>query len=264
MTHRKSKPKGYWRSIDNLKLEASKYKTRIEFKKGNSPAYKSAIALGVLEVVCSDIDKRLVDWSEDLIIAEASKYLMRGDFKSESPLAYSAAVRRGILNRVCSHMGSKKINWTLESLASEAMKYKTRSDFWFGNRRAYWTAEQRGIIDIICSHMEFGKTGFNPCKPAAFYYLRIDGCMDCVLYKIGVTNRSVSSRIKGMIVPAQLTVTVVNEVKFSDGEDAKKLENKIKKEFADFKYAGAPILGNGNTELFVKDILNLDSLMEAA
>ena len=54
-SHMSSKLKkcGYWKDINNIKNEALKYKTRIEFSNLSGSAYSSARKLGVLDDICS-------------------------------------------------------------------------------------------------------------------------------------------------------------------------------------------------------------------
>lgn len=95
--------------------------------------------------------------------------------------------------------------------------------------------------------------GFSVNKPAILYYIKIKKD-DLFLYKIGITNRSVSKRFGSEIK----YITILMEKKFEDGQLAYDKEFEILNKFKDYKYYGEKVLKSGNTELFTKDILELD------
>ena len=94
--------------------------------------------------------------------------------------------------------------------------------------------------------------GFKAELPAILYYLKINNGQ---AYKIGITNRTVKERFDR----DREKIKVLKTWAFDTGRDAKLMEKGILEEYKDFKYKGLPLLeGGGNTELFSKDILNLD------
>lgn len=98
------------------------------------------------------------------------------------------------------------------------------------------------------------KTGFNPAKSATMYYIRVT-CNNTILYKIGITNRSIQERFSNTELSL---IQIVHQWDYIKGIDAYNKEQEILKEFKEYKYIGEPILSSGNTELFTHDILNLD------
>lgn len=108
-----------------------------------------------------------------------------------------------------------------------------------------------------CGCPACSKTGFDKNKPAICYYIKFE-TEEHTLYKIGITNRSVKKRLVGMKLYEGIKATIIQELRFEDGKDALIMETKILKEFEEFKYQGMPIMDNGNSELFTKDILNLN------
>jgi len=101
---------------------------------------------------------------------------------------------------------------------------------------------------ILCKN----SGGFKITQPAILYYLSINNGQ---AYKIGVTNRSVRKRFSGDLHK----IAIVKSWEFSTGEEAYVMEQNIIKTHKLAKYVGEPLLLNGNTELFNKDILNLDT-----
>ena len=100
-------------------------------------------------------------------------------------------------------------------------------------------------------------SGFKTDKPGIVYYLRVE-VGDVVTYKIGITNNSVKERFKS----DYKYITVLQEHRFECGQDAYNLEQQILKEYKQYKYQGPNILISGNTELFKRDIFDLDNKLE--
>lgn len=95
--------------------------------------------------------------------------------------------------------------------------------------------------------------GFSIIKPGILYYVSIN---NGTAYKVGITNYSVEKRF-----PAKdfSNLQVIKEWYFEDGYECYQQEQKILKEFKEFKYTGPNLLVNGNTEMFNRDILMLDT-----
>ena len=102
------------------------------------------------------------------------------------------------------------------------------------------------------------KTGFDKTKPSICYYIKFQTETQ-ILYKIGITNTTVKRRLCGMGINKGTKITIIQELYFNSGLDALNLETKILQEFKSFQYKNDPIMNNGNSELFIKDVLLLDS-----
>ena len=93
--------------------------------------------------------------------------------------------------------------------------------------------------------------GFKYKEPAILYYLKLQTVYG-ILYKIGITNRTIEERFSA----TELKIMEVLSIRaFSTGHEAFKIEQKILQENEKFLYKGHKILAsNGNTELFNEDI----------
>jgi hypothetical protein len=100
--------------------------------------------------------------------------------------------------------------------------------------------------------------GFNPSKPAVVYYLRVANPAGGNLYKIGVTNTSVKKRFRPQDQPL---ITEIRTWKYKKGIDALTHESAVLKRFDQYRYKGPAILTNGNTEIFINDVLDLDPVL---
>ena len=114
---------------------------------------------------------------------------------------------------------------------------------------------QRGVGCSSCANH-----GFNPSKPAILYYLRFQFESD-FYYKIGITNNTTSKRFQSEKTP----YIVIKETHYLVGKDARDKEQAILKQFVKYKYKGQSFLTvGGNTELFNRDVLQLDdSILKA-
>ena len=100
------------------------------------------------------------------------------------------------------------------------------------------------------------KYGFDYNKSAILYYLKIT-FKDKILYKIGITNRTVNERFD---INDLSKIEVLHQKLYTFGKDAYKNEQKILYYYKNYKYLGPKVLtSNGNTELFITDISIIDN-----
>ena len=97
-----------------------------------------------------------------------------------------------------------------------------------------------------------GITGFDQTKSAILYYLKITTDEGKVLYKIGITNRTVNERFN---LTELSKIEIIKQEEFEVGTDALNKETKLKRKYKEFQYKGPNILVTGNTELFTKNLL---------
>ena len=157
---------------------------------------------------------------------------------------------------------------TEEFIVKASMKHNNLYDY-----SAVDYIANRIDVDIICHiHGSFTQTpdnhlsgrgcsscakrGFDKNKPAICYYIKFE-TENQILYKIGITNLTVNKRLSGMIINKGIKTSIIQELYFESGSDAVNMETRILKEFREFQYKGDPIMKNGNSELFIKDILEL-------
>lgn len=243
-----------------LLSEALKYTSKSEFQHKSSSAYVTAKNRKILNNICSHMKVIRKEWTYELLCEEALKYETRMAFYTGSKKAYDVAYRRNILDNICEHMEQVYTYWTDDMLREEALKYNTRSEFRHKSSGAYCVSKKRKIINEICCHMERGEFSFNADKPAILYYIRFDSELNTPIYKIGITNKSVSERILTMGINKIYTPVIIEEFYFEKGKEAYDMEKLYNKEFMEYRYFGDAILNNGNTELFTTDVLQLDRL----
>ncbi len=100
-------------------------------------------------------------------------------------------------------------------------------------------------------------SGFDQTKPALLYYLAVMTDKSETLYKIGITNLNVQKRFPNVDLAR---IRVIKTWSYESGAEAAKREISVLQEFSDDLYTGVDVLiGAGNTELFVRDVLGLDS-----
>lgn len=105
-----------------------------------------------------------------------------------------------------------------------------------------------------CSNCRKG--GFNSRLPGYLYYLRVTDGVD-VYWKIGITNIGVKGRFKGS---DREKISVLYCHLFENGKDACTAESNILSMFKEYRAVGVNILSVGNTEVFTKDVLQMNHL----
>lgn len=113
---------------------------------------------------------------------------------------------------------------------------------------------QERIFSCSCVSDRNYTGGFKPYLPGILYYLRVEH-EGFTAYKIGITNRSVVNRYRST---DRKKITVIKEWNYANGKDARAAETKILQDFKVYQWVGVDLLRNGNTELFDRDILELD------
>jgi hypothetical protein len=242
-----------WTEESALK-EAAKYQSRAEFKRECAGAHRFAIVNKILEQACSHMTEGIRKWHIFDLAACAIKCETRSEFRKRYQSAFGFSAKHGLIELICAHM-TKRRSWTKDAVLIEAKKSRLRGEFLTSSAGAYKHADKYGYMDEACAHMDVPEYGFQKEKQAILYYLRlvIPGRPD--LFKIGITNRDAESRIAGMGLVAGMRADVLKLTTFKCGRDARIAEKELHKRFAKFKYVGAPVMKNGNTELFIVDVL---------
>ena len=179
---------------------------------------------------------------------------------------------RGVACSKCSDLiaADKRRLSTEEFIARAREVHGTKYDY---SRAEYVTSH--GKVEIICpEHGSFWQSpathtmgnkagcpgcavsGFDQTKPALLYYLAVVTDSDETLYKIGITNLTVHKRFPSVDLAR---IRVIKTWSYEIGAEAAKREIAVLREYADDLYTGIDVLvGAGNTELFVRDVLELD------
>ncbi|ROO76023.1 hypothetical protein EDB69_0689 [Vibrio crassostreae] len=128
------KPNGYW-TAEKLKISAIQYKTRTEWKAGDSAAYSVWVSSGSpVEVVSHMISTRKEDgyWTLEKITESALKYHTRSSWRDAHKSAYGAWLKLGKPQSVVSHMqtlSKPKGYWTLERIIESASKFGSKMEW---------------------------------------------------------------------------------------------------------------------------------------
>jgi hypothetical protein len=183
---------------------------------------------------------------------------------------------RGVACSKCSDMvAANKRRLSTEVFIERARE--VHGDKYDYSRADYVTSH--GKVEIICpEHGSFWQSpathtmgnkagcpgcavsGFDQTKSALLYYLAVQTDNEETLYKIGITNLTVQKRFPTVDLAR---IRVVKTWPYELGAEAAKREIAVLREFADDLYTGLDVLvGAGNTELFVRDILELDTETE--
>lgn len=171
----------------------------------------------------------------------------------------------------CTHCTNKRVadqqrSSNTEFIIKSKLVHKDKYDY---SKVVYKTAKLPVII-ICPEHGEFEQTpvkhtsqgcgcsqcthyGINYTLPAILYYIKYtDPITDVVLYKIGITNKTVNERF---INTELQNMNILFELQFSTAKEAYFLEQQIIKRYKQYRYAGPKLIHRGSTEFFTKDIL---------
>lgn len=148
-----------------IKVEAIKYSTRREWRKGSCSSYDAArVRFGstFFEECCQHMQYVRTYWDKEAIFAEAKKHDLRSTWKAMSQGSYFAAkqISEQFFIDCCTHMRDgikeKKSKYTHEALLADAAKYETKTH-WLNNSRNMYRAAAKisgEFFDLCCSHMQ--------------------------------------------------------------------------------------------------------------
>lgn len=238
---------------------AKEFGTRTEFSRGDGGAYKAACREGWLDEVCEHMAvSSNQSWEKEEVISEAKRFSTRIDFLTKSNGAYQAAYVRGWLEDVCAHMQkSHRELLDKDCVFGIAKKFATRHEFKLGDNSAYNSARRNGWLEEACAHMQRGIYGFNPNKRGTLYQIKFLHPSGCNVWKVGITNDSVKSRLRKMGVPAWILLEITHEISYEFGVDALAEERRLHAlgRSKGVCYDGEPFLVSGNTELFLEPLV---------
>jgi len=122
-------------TINKIKQESLKYKTKKEWYTNDFKSYDAAVRNNILTECTKHMIKTKKPkgyWTTEKIKEEAKKYNSKMEWKTNSSTSYSYACKKSILNVCCKHMKNKvkpKGYWTTETIKEEVNKYKTRKEW---------------------------------------------------------------------------------------------------------------------------------------
>jgi len=103
----------------------------------------------------------------------------------------------------------------------------------------------------ICNRSDRG--GFDMSKPAYLYLIKFTLLNNREVFKIGITNQKIKSRINGLGVNKRATHEILGANLHTKGVDAYEEENFLKANLENYAYKGDDFCANGQTELYCID-----------
>jgi hypothetical protein len=95
-------------TMEELRAEASKHQTKMEFNRASPKLYRYAWSKGLLDELCAHMFDARKEWTREKLEAEASKYTSKDEFRKQSNKAYQAAKYYGLVEEICKHMSGPK------------------------------------------------------------------------------------------------------------------------------------------------------------
>lgn len=214
-------------TIENALKEASKYKTKKEFKLKSNGAYQYLVRKKSLYLISGmeEIKRhRVSDWDVICAIKSCqSRTEMQRRFYGE----YCAAIRRDHLRFIYqNHFGRGKTTryWTKEKVLECAGRFEMRSDFARRESGAYNYAYANGYLEEVCSHMDRRLSEYD----VAYFWVseeKKEG--GSRLVKVGVTSKRLGlTRIYQVARKHRLTPL---EIFTFESKDALSIEKEMKK-----------------------------------
>ena len=106
---------------------------------------------------------------------------------------------------------------------------------------------------------KFSVTKYTPVKKSTgvIYFIKLTFSDGSILYKLGYTSRTVYHRIETLGLPNYTKVRVLASLPFTSVQTAFNVEQLLHTVCEPYRYKGKNLLGNGNTELYTENLLEL-------
>ena len=143
---------------ERCRIEAKKYKYKIDFIKKSQSAYVIANKNGWINEICKHMyiqKKENNYWTKERCHEIAKKCKYKYELKKKNPTVYKKLINMGWVDEICNHMKSpikKHGYWTKERCRIEAKKYNLRSVFQRKSVSAYTAAWKNNWLDEICNY----------------------------------------------------------------------------------------------------------------
>ena len=244
------------RTFEECAAAAAKFVTRNDFRKLANAEYHWLHRRGLLDHACAHMKVLRRVLSDNELLDIGKRYNSIADLQRADFSAYNRAKSRGILQDMCAHMDARNRQYSDDEIREVAKQFHTRMEFCDGDLGVYKAAHRRNMLDEVCSHMEYSPSGFCMDKPGIVYQFKVITQDGGVLYKIGISNRTPAKRLKDMLLLPGVKATLTHCIKFTHGRDARMTEKILHRLNASNRYSGAPVMRNGNTELFTAQVIN--------
>lgn len=155
-------------SDDDIKIEALKYNTRVDFQKNSTSHYSAALRKGIVDEVCSHMGKPLNQkrYTKEEILESALKYNNQRDWEINEPSVFNSAKTYRKLNKsdednefwlsCVSHMEyifKPNGYWTYEKCEEITKNYSIHSEFCKDHPNIYSVIHKYNWVELL-DHMQ--------------------------------------------------------------------------------------------------------------
>lgn len=242
-------------TLETISAEALRYTTRTEFQRRSKGAYLAAVRGKMLDKVCAHMARVIRDdLTKEQVLEIASQYGSPRDLQRGDAVAYQVVLRNGWKQEAFSHMRVTRQERTKDDIVAVARQYRTRTEFAKGSWSDYLWAKRRGWLDEVCQGMIRAPSsgGFKSDIPAYLYQIHFILPDGESVWKVGITNKSPTSRMRGLRANRTIKKTITHAIRYDIGSEARDEEKRLHTIGASIgaQYDGKPFLESGNTELF--------------
>lgn len=119
--------------------------------------------------------------------------------------------------------------------------------------------EQTPSVHLLgCGCQKCAGYGFDSTSPAILYFIQIKLPNNDILYKLGITNKTVEMRYSSSD-RCLYEYTILKEIPFTYGRDALDEETRLKRKYSQYLYNGEPVFTRSKCqEIFTEDIFAVE------
>lgn len=155
---------GYW-SKERIAKSAKKYKTKMEWLKGDPSAYTTASRNEWIEDVTLHMEKHAKPvekkskgyWTKERVLENARQFKTAKEWRLSENSSYRTAQDKGWLTEATAHMDNKnkpRGYWTKEHIIEDAQKFKSKIKWRQSNSGGYRAALKKGWLEEAATYLD--------------------------------------------------------------------------------------------------------------
>ena len=140
-------------TLDSCKKSASKFKTKIDWKKGMDKGfYHYAVINNFLDECCVNMKPLKFKHTLESCKESASKFNSKTEWLNSDSKSYAYAIRNGFINECCVNMKPLRLKHTLESCKESASKFNSKTEWRKKDIKSYDASRKMGWLEECCKH----------------------------------------------------------------------------------------------------------------
>ena len=141
-------------TLQSCKESASKFQSRISWKKSDTKSYNSACKNNWIDECCVNMKPLKLKHTLKSCKESASKFNSKADWLNSDSKSYAFALKNNYLDECCVNMKKLNLKHTLESCKESASKFSSIKEWRKGGAKSWDCARKKGWLEECVKHFK--------------------------------------------------------------------------------------------------------------